>query len=758
MNPDRTSRCGNYLDPWRRLARRLVAIATLVGSTGVLAQGSWTTLGPAGGTVSALLASPGSATTLYAGTPTNGVFVSTDAGGSWHPANAGLTPTTTGRQKVIAVQALTTDSQYIYAVTDAGLYYAAAGAAPNWTALAATGATAPIATLVYEPSTGLLVAAPAVSDGVSLPGVYLAPSVRAAGAPGAWTFVPLPAATAGRAVGGVAVTPPGAQSGAGPAALLVGTGQNLYSALLSATAPYVTAWNDADPTGTLAAGSVTALTWSADFQLAYACSGAALFYSGNVLDAQAVWSLATLPASDMAGVACAGYTSVPVAAGGAPQLMLATDQGALVSTDGTMFASTGPLGLGLAASAFAIAQAPGSSDNALYAASGFGVSSVSLATLQAGAAWTPRNGATPAPGSSTPARLDNTNVIDTAVLGTTLYAAASDAQYAEVLASADGGLTWTPTGIGSVLATGEVIIALLADDTNAVLYAATSSGLLAFAPATHAWTPVGAPAIGGRVGALALGATNVFVGTDDGVLALPRGAAPASASPVAGGLAGTSVRSLLLANGLLLAASIDASDVNTVWFTSESTAAAGAAAWQMFGIAPTGIDRITAMLLLGTNLLVSTNGGLVLYGSAGSTWSSANTSSDPAQQIADPFGAVNALYTDGATIYAATGSQGVFASPLQGNVFTWSPLDGVAPAALPSMEVHALRAASGVLYASTRGGVAAYALPSAASAPASAPSSGGTGGGTGGGAFSTALGALLLLAGVLLPRRSRARN
>ena len=755
MKSDTSPGSGNSISSWPIPRRWLVAILVMLATGAATAQGSWTTLGPAGGTVTAVLASPGSANTLYAGTPQNGVFVSADGGGTWHTANSGLPPADVGRQRVIAVSALASDTQYVYAATTSGVYYASAGASPQWTALAATGASAPIGTLVYEPANGLIVAAPTVGDGVSVPGVYVTPSVHAAGMPGAWTFVALPASTAGRSVTGVAVTPPGAQAGAGPAELMVSAGSNVYAAALSASPPYATAWTDGDPTGTLSGGSISGLAYSADFLLAYACSGGALFYSGNALDAQPNWSLATLPLGGMTGIVCAGYASVPVAAGGAPQLMLATDQGALVSVDGTMFSSTGSLGIGPSAFGFAIAQSPGMSTNALFAASGFGVASVPLGTLQAGSAWTPSSGATAAAGSTTPARLDNTNVVDTAVLGSTLYAAAVDTQYVEVLASVDGGLTWTATGIGSALAAGDVVNALLPDNGNGVLYAATSSGLVAFAPTTQAWSAVGSTLINSRAGALALGTGALFVGTDNGLLALPRSATPASAVPVAAGLSGMSVRSLVLANGLVLAGCIDATDANFVYFTSEADAAAGTAAWQMFGIASTGTDRITSMLLLGSNLLVSTNGSLVLYGSAGSAWTSANTSADPTQQISDPFGAVNSLYSDGTTIYAATGSQGVFASPLLGNVFSWSALDGTAPNALPEMEVHSLRASGTTLYASTRGGVASLVLPAAASAPSSSPSSGGGGGSSGGGAFTTWLGGLLLLAYVLLPRRSK---
>ena len=750
MDPDRSPGSN---PPRSVLLRWLVAAFVLLAAGAAAAQGSWTTLGPAGGTVTALLASPTSASTLYAGTPQNGIFISTDSGASWHVANTGLAPATVGRQKVIAVSALVSDTQYVYAATSSGVYYAPDGPAPQWTALATPGAPSPLTSLVHEPARGLLVAAAAVGDGVSVPGVYIMPSVHSAGAPGAWTFVALPDPTAGRAVASVAVTPPGVQAGAGPAALLVSAGPNVYAAAVSASAPYVTSWVDVDPTATLGAGTVSTLAYSVDFQLAYACSGGALFYSGNVLDAQPNWSLATLPPNDVAGIVCASFASVPIAVGGGPQLMLGTDQGALVSIDGTMFSATGSLGPGPSAFGFEVAQMPATSANALFAASGFGVASVALTRLQAGATWIPSNGATPVPGRTAPARLDNTNVVDTAVLGSTLYAAAVEAQYVEVFATKDGGLTWTVTGIGAALAPGDVINALLADSSNNVLYAGTSSGLVAFAPATSTWSRVAASQITARAGALALGSSTLFVGTDDGLVALPRSAAPASALPVAAGLQGTSVRSVLVANGLVLAACIDATDANFVYFTSEANAAAGTAAWQMFGIASTGTDRITSMLLLGGNLLVSTNGSLVLYGSAGSGWTSANTSADASQQIADPFGAVTSLYTDGATLYAATGSQGVFASPLLGNVFSWTPLDGVPPAALPAMEIHALRASGTTLYASTRGGVASLLLPAAASAPASSPSSGGSGGSSGGGAFATWLGVLLLLAYRLLPPR-----
>ena len=53
--------------------------------------GVWTSGGPYGGTTVALAINPSNPTTLYAGTDGGGVFKSTDSGGTWTPASAGLT-------------------------------------------------------------------------------------------------------------------------------------------------------------------------------------------------------------------------------------------------------------------------------------------------------------------------------------------------------------------------------------------------------------------------------------------------------------------------------------------------------------------------------------------------------------------------------------------------------------------------------------------------------------------------------------------
>lgn len=729
--------------------------AIAVACVGARAQtpAAWTAIGPPGGSVSALLADPATPSTLYAGTPQNGMFFSADGGSTWRVANTGLPSAVVGRQLLIDVHALVADPGFVYVATEAGLFDAPRGAAPTWTALPATGAASPVAFLAYDPSSGLLVAGSPASDGVSVPGVYVAPGLASQGTGLAWTFVALPAAATGLALDGLAVVPMSGQATA--ASLLASAGGRIFSAPLSASFTLSPAWTDADPAGTLSTGDVSALAFSPEFQQAFACSGGSTWLSGNVVAQPALWTPASV-ASGMVAPVCNAFAAIPVASGGQPQALLGTDQGVFVSIDGATFLSTSPVGPGLSADAFAVGQPPGAMSSQLFVGTGFGVATSPVASVRAGSGWSASNG----PATVTPGlRLDNAAIVDTAVVGGRLFAAAQDLQYSEVFASADGGATWTPTGIGSVLGPGESIDQMLADPANQILYVATTQGLLAYDPGAASWVAVSPGTIAGRVSALGLGADALFAGTDNGVFALPLGRSPAGATPVAAGLAGDSVRSLLVTSSVVIAGTIDATDNNYVFFTSEAAGAQGTGLWQAFGVGSAGTSRITGLLLVDTNLLAATNGSLVLVASAGSTWNSANTSADPGQQIADPFGSVTSLYSDGTTIFATTGSQGIFASPL-GTSFSWTPYAGSGGSTLPSLEVHRLRPGDGVLYASTRAGVAVTADPVLSSAPpASSPSSPSSspsvGSGSGGGAAAPGWLLALLLAAAGLRGRAR---
>ncbi len=72
----------------------MVLVAAVLWASGVRVVNAgldvWTSIGPDGGSVSALAVDPTHPTTVYAGT-FGGVFKSTDGGGSWRAANTGLT-------------------------------------------------------------------------------------------------------------------------------------------------------------------------------------------------------------------------------------------------------------------------------------------------------------------------------------------------------------------------------------------------------------------------------------------------------------------------------------------------------------------------------------------------------------------------------------------------------------------------------------------------------------------------------------------
>jgi len=77
----------------------------------------WTTHGPTGGDVRALAIDPANPATLYAGSYGNGVFMSTDSGGTWVAVNTGLrTP------YIFALGVDPTAPATVYAGTDGGVF------------------------------------------------------------------------------------------------------------------------------------------------------------------------------------------------------------------------------------------------------------------------------------------------------------------------------------------------------------------------------------------------------------------------------------------------------------------------------------------------------------------------------------------------------------------------------------------------------------------------------------------------------------
>src|SRR5690348_1137385 len=72
----------------------LLSVLGLLSFAGIAAAGvnGWTTNGPTGEQILAMVIDPANTATIYVGTP-GGVFKSTNRGGSWTAINSGLTST-----------------------------------------------------------------------------------------------------------------------------------------------------------------------------------------------------------------------------------------------------------------------------------------------------------------------------------------------------------------------------------------------------------------------------------------------------------------------------------------------------------------------------------------------------------------------------------------------------------------------------------------------------------------------------------------
>ena len=702
-----------------------------------------------------ILRSPLSGSLLYAGTAQNGVFMSADAGQTWVVANSRL-PATSG-SAARSVRALVSDGQYVYAATDAGIYCATAGAMatdlPNWIRLSDPSAVTPISLLAIDASSASLFAATSTAAGAEAAVVYVTSTSGLCAAPAAahWTASRLPAETVDTAIGALAVVP---AIGARSAGLLVGAANRIYAAAI-APGMGVLNWTDADPFGTLfALGAIESLHYSADFSQTYACSAGQLFLTSDPLTAQLnPWLPAAVSPKPATAFTCTAINSGGLAAGGPAVLALATSAGVYTSLDGTSFTAMSLLGVSPVANAVAIAGSP---VPALYVAGGFGVASQSIAALAPTSVWTSNNGPTTVSAGGGNGRLNNANVTDSVVVGATLFAAVASAQYSDVLSSPDSGAHWASTGLSAVVGDMTGIPALAADPSNRIVYAGTTNGLYARSASAGTWAQVASATIG-SVRSLARGTGALYVGTDAGVFVLPLGAAPSTAVAVAAGLSGLRVSALRVAGRMVYAGTFDF-NAGLASVSVAADVATGVPAWSDFATGAVGPHRICSLEPVGASLLAATRGGLVSVAMPGGSWTSASNG------ISDPNGVVTSLFSDGTTVFAATGSNGVYALPV-GATFTWTPFSGSGSVALPSMEVHQLRAEGTVLYVSTAAGLAAFdgitasvepAPPTPPTPPAPTPA---LSSGSGGGAMDwPSLLALALLAGLTAASRVRQRK
>jgi len=732
----------------------LVAAALVWPISDALAQsgGTWNSVGPPGGTVLSLLRSPRSPSLLYAGTAENGVFMTGDAGQTWSAANAGLPAT--DRSASRSVRALASDGQYVYAATDAGLFYAAAGAAasdlPSWSPLNTLPSMSGISLLAFDASTGSLFAAATGASAGAVPVVYRMTVPALGVAPvGDWSSAPLPPGTEGTGLGALAVVPDG---GAG-SGLLASAANRLYVASVVGGASALS-WLDADPLGTFAAtGAIEALHYSTEFLRAYACSAGQFFAASDPLNpSQNAWLVAPVSPPLASDATCAAITSGGLAAGGPAVLAAATSAGVYVSSDGTTFSATTALAISPAANAVALA---GGDAPALYVGAGFGVASQALATLGPAGTWSTNNGSPNVAAGGSNGRLNNANVADSAVIGTTWFAAIAAPQYGDVLMSSDAGATWVSTGLGAVAGAQVDIAALEADPTHRVVYAGTGSGLYALSASAGTWVQVSGANIAG-VNTLARGAAALYIGTDTGAFALPTGATPSGATAVSSGLDALRVSALHVADGKVYAGTYDF-NTSLASVSVATDPAGGVPVWNDFATGPVGSNRITGLALAGTSLLAATRGGLVKVAAPGGAWNSANTGASSASWVSDPNGVATSLFSDGTMVYAATGSNGVFASPIGASLtFTWTALSGAGDFGLPSLGVRRLRADGNTLFASTSAGVATLDGIAGVAPPPPGPAPAPDSGGGGGAADAGSLVGLALLACVLaVTRRAR---
>lgn len=105
----------------------------VTGMVRPLAADGWVPLGPPGGEITHLLVHPRNPQTLWAGTPTAGVFKSIDGGASWNPANQGL-----DRQDVQALAVAPGSPQILYAAAG-GRVYRSENGARTWAAVLSCG-------------------------------------------------------------------------------------------------------------------------------------------------------------------------------------------------------------------------------------------------------------------------------------------------------------------------------------------------------------------------------------------------------------------------------------------------------------------------------------------------------------------------------------------------------------------------------------------------------------------------------------------
>ena len=689
---------------------------------------TWTSIGPGGGSVKALVVDPLSTSVLYAGTDANGVLVSIDAGAHWRAANVGLVGG--GAQHV---HALATFGSSVYAALDSGVYVSPAGGTPSWVALPLPGNRLP------QCNSGGV-----ISDGVYKylarvgSSLYLAsdcePLVHAtsvAGSRPTWSSSSIGAGHLVQSLGELRGD------------VAVGSDSGLF---LPDRSGATLAWRDSEQgVAAVLAGSITAMA-SSTVHGAFVCASAQVY--------QASWPSGTDPmiwngplnfVTDSA-TNCNALTLVNLGSTSQHALLMSSHEGAFVSSvlDDTSPVVPGALPnlrpgptLPMATAVNGALQIFPDSSSPVWWFSEFGIYRSLAADLALPVAPAPEAVNGPVTLGSPSGRLDNVNVVDLIDIGSNLYLVAlsgGDASYADVMRSSDQGATWSRTGLTTTFPTLASITALAADSTRKVLYAGTDQGVYAYRESDPNWVSIGSPSY--VVKALAVGAQALYTGrrvdVDQaaGLLALPLldGTSFAAVDALPGLPTGFNVRSLTLADGTLYVggnAPTDASGAayfGVVYAGTDLTAGAALPVFKTFGA-----GAFSASPLQAVSRLVVASGRVYAAGDgfarqcAGPTSAWSDVPGLPLD--AGSPAAVTALALDSSNLYLGFQGLGVYAWTLgsSGNMVS---IQG----SLPSTLVNSLRVIGGALHVATSAGVARPALPESSSVGSGGSSgTGGTG-------------------------------